>query len=147
MYDVKDWAEVHRLFHREGVAKARIAGMLGMSRNRVDRLLSLDAPPSSRRERMVSKLDPAKDEVRRTLPDDPEVAATVICKRLRPGGFDGSASIVKRFVAEVRPGFARMEAFGREGHRPGGLARSTAGVPARVSLWGVVRFVWRWVWW
>ena len=35
MYDVKDWAEVHRLFHREGVAKARIARMLGMSRNTV----------------------------------------------------------------------------------------------------------------
>ncbi len=119
MYDVKDWAEVHRLFHREGVAKARIARMLAMSRNTVDRLLSLDAPPSYRRERAASKLDPFKDEVRRMLADDPEVAATVICERLRLGGFDGSVSIVKRFVAEVRPGFARREVFGREEYRPG----------------------------
>ena len=119
MYDVKDWAEVHRLFHREGVAKARIARMLGMSRNTVDRLLVLDAPPSYVRAAGPSKLDPFKDQIRRMLADDPEVAATVICERLRAHGFDGSVSIVKRFVVEVRPGFARREAFGREEYRPG----------------------------
>ena len=29
MYQVQDWAEVHRLFHREGWAKAKIAEKLG----------------------------------------------------------------------------------------------------------------------
>lgn len=32
MYQVQDWAEVHRLFHREGWAKTKIAEKLGMSR-------------------------------------------------------------------------------------------------------------------
>ncbi len=39
MYRVRDWAEVHRLFEREGWSKKKIAGLLGMSRNTVGRLL------------------------------------------------------------------------------------------------------------
>ena len=39
VYEVHDWAEVHRLFHREGLSKSRIAERLGMSRNTVARLL------------------------------------------------------------------------------------------------------------
>ena len=45
MYDVKDWAEVHRLFYRERWAKTAIANKLEMSRNTVDRLLALREPP------------------------------------------------------------------------------------------------------
>ena len=45
---LRDWAEVHRLFHREGLSKTRVTERLGMSRNKVDRLLSLDEPPSDR---------------------------------------------------------------------------------------------------
>jgi hypothetical protein len=41
VHQVEDWAEVHRLFHREGLAKAAIARRLGMSRNTVERLLGL----------------------------------------------------------------------------------------------------------
>ena len=40
MYEVQDWAEVHRLFHREGWAIAQIAERLGMSRNTVMRLIA-----------------------------------------------------------------------------------------------------------
>ena len=42
---MEDWAEVDRLFDREGLAKAAIARRLGMSRNTLDRLLDLPAPP------------------------------------------------------------------------------------------------------
>lgn len=31
MYQVHDWAEVHRLLHREGWTKTRIADKLGMT--------------------------------------------------------------------------------------------------------------------
>ena len=41
MYRVQDWAEVHRLFEWEGWSKTKIAGLLGMSRNTVVRLLGL----------------------------------------------------------------------------------------------------------
>ena len=49
MYEVHDWAAVHRLFHREVLSKSRIAERVGMSRNTVARLLSLDEPPRYRR--------------------------------------------------------------------------------------------------
>jgi DNA-binding transcriptional regulator LsrR (DeoR family) len=39
VYNVQDWAEVHRLFHRESWSKTAIAEKLHMSRNTVDRLL------------------------------------------------------------------------------------------------------------
>lgn len=45
MYRVHDWAEVHRLFHREGWTKTKIAGKLEMSRNTVARLLEGEWTP------------------------------------------------------------------------------------------------------
>jgi DNA-binding transcriptional regulator LsrR (DeoR family) len=42
---VHDWAEVHRLYEREGLSKSAIAKRLGMSRPTVIRLLGLDEPP------------------------------------------------------------------------------------------------------
>jgi len=42
---VEDWAEVHRLFHREGRPKAAIARQLEMSRNTVERLLGRSERP------------------------------------------------------------------------------------------------------
>ena len=62
MYQVQDWAEVHRLFHREGWAKARIAETLGMSRNTVVRLLELVDPPQYQRTPRGSKLDPHRGD-------------------------------------------------------------------------------------
>ena len=43
---MQDWAEVHRLFHREHWTKTAIAEKLGMSRNTVDRLWSCPSHPA-----------------------------------------------------------------------------------------------------
>jgi transposase len=120
---MQDWAEVHRLFHREGVPKARIARQLGMSRNTVDRLLGLKEPPVYVREPAPSKLDPFKDQVRAMLAADPSVPATVILERLRREGFDGSITILKRFVGQVRPQFAAAQAFQRTSYLPGEIGQ------------------------
>lgn len=58
MYRVYGWAEVHRLFHREGWANTKIADELGMSRNTVARLLELGEAPRYERAEKGSKLDP-----------------------------------------------------------------------------------------
>lgn len=55
-----DWAEVHRLFHREGRTRIKIGGTLEMSRNKVARLLELSEPPQYERASQGSKLDPYK---------------------------------------------------------------------------------------
>ena len=73
VYVVHDWAEVHRLFDREGLSKSRIAERLGMSRNTVARLLGLDEPPRYQRKPRGSKLDPCKGSIGVMLERDPRV--------------------------------------------------------------------------
>ena len=65
MYEVQEWAEVHRLFHREDLSKTEIARRLGMSRNTVTRLLGLSEPPKYVRPRRGSMLDPYKGTILR----------------------------------------------------------------------------------
>ena len=84
---MEDWAEVHRLFHREGPAKAAIARRrLSMSRNTVDRLLDLAEPPRYRRTPAGSQLDPFADAIAAMLAEDATVRATVVLEHLRPLG-------------------------------------------------------------
>ncbi|MGH2579484.1 MAG: hypothetical protein ACRDGP_01375 [Actinomycetota bacterium] len=63
MYDVHDWAEVRRLYHREHLNKTAIAKRLGMSRPTVIRLLELPDPPHYERQPTGSKLDEHKDAI------------------------------------------------------------------------------------
>jgi transposase len=60
VYQVQDWAEVHRLLEREGLSKSAIAKRLGMSRPTVIRLLGLQEPPRYQRAPAGSKLDAYK---------------------------------------------------------------------------------------
>jgi transposase len=123
VYGVQDWAEVHRLFHRDGLSKSAIAKRLGMSRTTVIELLARDGPPRYARAPAGSMLDPFKDEIRRMLADDPDVAATVVLERIRRSGFAGRITIVRDFVATVRPEFARAAAFQRTSYLPGEIGQ------------------------
>ena len=80
---MEDWAEVHRLFHREGRPKAAIARQLEMSRNTVERLLGLSEPPRYVRRPVGSQLDPFTERIAALLAADPRVRATVIRERLQ----------------------------------------------------------------
>lgn len=120
---MEDWAEVHRLSHREGVAKAAIARRLGMSRNTVDRLLGLAEPPRYVRAPQGSQLDAFADAIAAMLAIDPTVRATVVRERLRPDGFTGGISILKEHLARVRPGFLAARAFQRTSYRPGEIGQ------------------------
>jgi transposase len=71
VYQVHDWAEVHRLFEREGLSKSAIARRLGMSRPTVIRLLGLQEPPRYQREPAGSKLDAYKHAIAAMLDGDP----------------------------------------------------------------------------
>jgi IS30 family transposase len=91
VYDVQDWAEVHRLFHREHWTKTAIAEKLGMSRNTVDRLLELCEPPRYERAPAGSALDDYMEPIVAMLEENPKVASTVILERLRPLGYAGGS--------------------------------------------------------
>jgi transposase len=124
MYDVHDWAEVHRLHHVEGVSKAAVAAKLSMSRTTVHRLLALAEPPRYCREPVGSQVDGFADAIAAMLVEDPTVPATVIAQRLRPLGFAGSLTILKDHLRRVRPVFAAARAYQRTSYLPGELAQT-----------------------
>lgn len=119
MYRVHDWAEVHRLFDREGWNKTDISKKLGMSRNTVTRLLELAEPPRYERKPRGSKLDPHKGSVAKMLKEDASAPATVIIEYLRRDGYDGGITILKEYLAEVRPLFVEAELRQRTSYVPG----------------------------
>lgn len=120
---MEDWAEVHRLFHREGRPKAAIARQLGMSRNTVERLLGLTEPPRYVRRPTGSLLDPFTERIAAMLADDPTVRATVIRERLRPHGYRGGITILKDHLSHVRPTFLASRAYQRTSYQPGEIGQ------------------------
>jgi transposase len=130
VYQVRDWAEVHRLFERERLSKSAIAKRLGMSRPTVIRLLGLPEPPRYRRERAGSKLDAYKDAIAAMLDADPAVPATVILEHLRRDGYAGGITTLKQHVAAVRPAFAAARSYQRTSYLPGELAHGDWWEPA-----------------
>ena len=120
---MEDWAEVHRLFHREGASKAAIARRLGMSRNTVDRLLGLREPPRYVRAPASSQLDSFAERIAELLASDPTAPATVIRERLQAEGYHGGITILRDHVAKVRPTFLAARAFQRTSYRPGEIGQ------------------------
>ena len=115
---MEDWAEVHRLFHREGASKAAIARRLGMSRNTVDRLLGLPTPPHYARTPQGSQLDPFADriaELWRRMRACARPSSASVCAWRDTGA--GSPSY-KEHLARVRPAFLAARAYQRTSYRP-----------------------------
>lgn len=124
MYQVHEWAEVHRLFHREDWSKTDIAEKLGMSRNTVSRLLRLKEPPVYERAPAVSKLDPYRGSIAQILSENPGVAATVIRERLRRDGYEGGITILKDYLAGIRPLFTDAQSYQRTSYLPGEIGQT-----------------------
>jgi transposase len=123
VHDVKDWAEVHRLFHRERWSKTAIADKLQMSRNTVDRLLELAEPPRYERTRRGSTLDRFEDDLVAMLGENPKAPATVILERLRPLGYGGGITVLKDRLAQLRPLVAAARSYQRTSYLPGEIAQ------------------------
>src|SRR5207247_5842387 len=69
-----------------------------------------------------SMLDPYKDDIAEMLDTDDGVPATVILERLRPRGYAGGITILKDYVATVRPAFRAAHGYQRTTYLPGELA-------------------------
>ena len=120
---MEDWAEVQRLFHREGLTKRAIARRLGMSRTTVIRLLGSKEAPRYQRAPRGSLVDPFADEIAMLLDTEADAPATVIRERLRRSGYTGGISILKEHLARVRPGFLAARAFQRTSYLPGEIGQ------------------------
>lgn len=124
MYSVKDWAEVHRLFEREGLSKSAISRRLGMTRNTVSRLLERPEPPRYTRPPKGSMLDPHREAIAAMLDEDAEAPATVILERLRRRGYAGGITILKDHLATVRTQFLAARSFQRTTYLPGEIGHA-----------------------
>ncbi|HUO48498.1 MAG TPA: IS21 family transposase [Acidimicrobiales bacterium] len=120
---MQDWAEVHRLFHRERWSKTAIADKLAMSRNTVDRLLSLAEPPAYVRAKKRSALDDFEADIVSMLREHPKVPATVILERLRPLGYTGGITVLKERVARLRPVLQAATSYQRTSYLPGEVSQ------------------------
>jgi len=123
VHQVEDWAEVHRLFHREGRPKAAIARQLEMSRNTVERLLGLAEPPRYVRRPVSSQLVPFTERISAMLAADPRVRATVIRERLQAEAYRGGITILKDHLSHIRPTFLGTRAFQRTTYQPGEIGQ------------------------
>ena len=83
-----------------------------MSRNTVARLVALEEPPRYAREPTGSQLDPFKGAVLEMLRKDASVPATVIRQHLQREGYGGGITILKDYLASVRPQFKDAPDFG-----------------------------------
>ncbi|HEU5002912.1 MAG TPA: IS21 family transposase [Actinomycetota bacterium] len=117
-----DWAEVHRLAVA-GKTTTDIAEALGMSRNTVTRLRALSSPPAYERPSPGSLLDPHKDTIAALLDDDAEAPATAIIEHLRRDGYRGGITILKGYLATVRPQFLAAKHYQRTTYLPGEIGQ------------------------
>jgi transposase len=136
MYDVHDWARVHRLHHVEGLSKAAVAARLSMSRTTVHRLLALSEPPRYLRQQAGWQVEAFAEAIAAMLREDPKVPATVIAQRLRPQGFGGSVRNLKEYLRRVCLTFTRRWPTSGPVTSPGSWRRRTGGTRATTRRGG-----------
>ena len=101
--------EIHKLAG-QGLSMRKIAKALGISRDSVAKYLRDPLPERSPSQR-ASKLDPYKEEILHLLDMDPKASAQVILQRISTKGFTGKITIVRDFLAAVRPKPSARQAF------------------------------------
>jgi transposase len=105
------WAEIRRLAEIEKLSGRAIARQLHCARHTVAAALELDQPPAPQGpRRRASLLDPHKAKIDALLAKFPELSAVRIREELArgPDGYAGSASIIRRYLRQVRPARGRV---------------------------------------
>jgi transposase len=124
-------ARIRHLFHAEHRKIGTIAAELGLHPDTVRAALDTDRFRS--RPRLRDRLtDPYLDFLRQTLQRYPRLRATRLFEMIRPRGYTGSLSQLRRVVAEIRP--PRHEAFLRLRTFPGEQAQADWASFSEVSV-------------
>jgi len=89
-----------KILYREGLSKLAIARRLGIAPNTVNKYLKKEWCQMAKR---GSKLDPFKDYIKKRLEEYPELTATVLFKELVEKGYSGKLTILRMYVATIRP--------------------------------------------
>ena len=86
----------------EGKSIHEIGRQMGLARNTVRKYLR-GSPPATARPPHGSKLDPFKEQIQRWLTNDHLNNCEVMLPRLQAQGYTGGMSVLKAFVAPLRP--------------------------------------------
>src|SRR5437867_4373997 len=122
MISLEQVAHIRHLFHAEHWKIGTIAAELGLHPETVRTALDTDRFRNHPRLRDCLT-DPYLDFFRQTLRPYPRLRATRLFQMIRPRGYTGSISQLRRVVAELRP--PRREAFLRLRPFPGEQAKPT----------------------
>jgi transposase len=102
----------------EGKSIHEIGRQLGLARNIVRKYLR-GSPPAAARPPRSSKLDPFKTRIRRWMQEDHLYNCETMLPRLRALGYTGGMSVLKAFVAPLRPARAGQQPVRRYETAPG----------------------------
>ncbi len=112
-------SKIYRLRHEEKWSVRRIARELHVSRKSIKKyLISPTGIPTVRKPRKT-KLDDFKSVIREFVERDPKANAVVIAERLRPLGFTGEVTILRRYLRTLRKIARVPRAFIRVESSPG----------------------------
>jgi transposase len=118
MLSTEQLNDLHRLYWSERWPIRKIERHLCMGWHTIRKYLDAPAQSPARRQR-ISKLDPFKTTITEWLEKDPTVRGTVIEQRLRPLGYNGGHSILRKYLEKVRPQTRPARAFVRVEPAPG----------------------------
>jgi transposase len=104
------WAEIRRLSEIDHLSGRVIARRLHCSRHTVAAALELQQPPSPQTARRASLLDPYREQIQELLARYPDLSAVRIREEIArgPHGYTGSASVLRRYLRQVRPARGRV---------------------------------------
>lgn len=102
MIDYDTYCKIHDAHHKRGLTVVQVARELGLHRRTVSYWLTQGKFRPRKPSPRPSKLDEFKGQVVRQLQSHPYTAAQIF-QQLRQAGYGGGISIVKRYVAQVRP--------------------------------------------
>ncbi len=130
MIDYETFCQIRDL-HQQGLKIRQIARQVQHHPHTVAKWLAEPRYRARHLTARASKLDPYKAQIRRWLAAHP-YSAQQLFQRLREVGFDGGYTIVKSYVAEVRP--RRVPAFLTLSFAPGECAQIDWGEYGTVSV-------------
>lgn len=108
---VAQWAEIRRLSQVERLSQRAIARRLGCCHRMVSKALGMDRPPDeTKRPARGSILDAHKPRINDLIAKYPELSAVRVLEEIRkgPNGYPGQISIVRDYVAQIRPARGRI---------------------------------------
>jgi transposase len=135
------WAEIRRLTEIEKLSGRQIAARLHCSRHTIAKALTLTQPPAPQAARRASVLDPYLERITELLAKYPDLSAVRIREEIArgPEGYTGSATILRRYLRQVRP--ARGRVYQEVHYQPAQAMQVDWGECGRVQVGSTMRKV------